>query len=69
MTELETTLLRQLENLSIACERQFVLQAQQLSGYAKQLSLQSGRVEELSSQAIRLAAQVDVLCRQLNEER
>lgn len=68
MTELETTLLRQFERLSSACEQQLVLQAQQLSGYAQQLSLQSKRVEDLSLQVTQLVGHVDDLCKQLKDE-
>ena len=68
MTELETTLLMQFEKLSSACEQQLVLQAQQLSGYAQQLSLQSKRVEDLSLQVTQLIGHVDDLCKRLNDE-
>lgn len=68
MTEIETMLLQQLKTLSRVSEQQYEQQAERLSDYEKQLSLQSKRIEDLWRLVERLTAQLNVLSEQLESE-
>jgi hypothetical protein len=68
MTEIETMLLQQLKTLSRVSEQQYEQQAERLSDYEKQLSLQSKRIEDLWRLVERLTAQLIVLSEQLESE-
>jgi hypothetical protein len=68
MTEIETMLLQQLKTLSRVSEQQYEQQAERLTDYEKQLSLQSKRIEDLWRLVERLTAQLIVLSEQLESE-